>query len=103
MSSARDQVTITFEPSGLSRTVKRGRQLLAIIRESGLPIGYSCRGQGVCTACVVRVLGEANPISNEEAQLIERVAENTPTADGALRVACLVRVDSDLTVRADYW
>tara|TARA_B100001250_G_C19602148_1_gene701107 strand:- start:254 stop:565 length:312 start_codon:yes stop_codon:yes gene_type:complete len=98
-----DQVTVTFAPSGVTNTVNRGRRLLTVIREAKLPIGYSCRGQGVCTACAVRVIGDLEPANLQETKLIERIEDHAPNQDGAIRIACLARVDSDLTVRADYW
>jgi ferredoxin len=97
------RVHVTFNPSGVTIEARTGRQLLAVIRESGLPIGYSCRGQGVCTACAVRVKGKTNPIEEQERRLLRRLADIEENDSGALRIACLVHVEDDLFVRADYW
>ena len=97
------EVTITFQPSGHSVQTRSGRQLLAIIRDAGLPIGYSCRGQGVCTACVVSVSGPISVRTPGEQVLLSRVEDRSAPHGEELRISCLVRVQGDVKVRADYW
>ena len=103
MSLNAPQVTVTFQPSGQAVRVRQGRQLLAVIREAGLPVGYSCRGQRVCTACAVWVTGAIEGPSDEEAALLNRLGERSSTTEAELRISCFVHVEADMVVRADYW
>lgn len=89
--------TLTFLPDGATLEVPAGTPLLAAILRAGRPIGYSCRGAGVCTACRVRVEGEVSPVAPDEARLLATLGSS------AYRVACLCRVVGDCRVRADYW
>ena len=98
-----EKVTITFLPSGQVCEVRKGVSLLKVIREQGLPIGYSCRGQGICIACFVWVSGATRPESAQEIALLERLGEGPNREGFSPRIACLVKVDSDMIVSADYW
>jgi ferredoxin len=89
---------ITFLPDGATLEVPRGTRLLGAVLRANRPIGYSCRGLGVCVACRLRVEGEMAPPDERERRLLARVAE-----PGPWRIACLARVEGDVTVRADYW
>jgi ferredoxin len=89
---------ITFLPDGATLEVPAGTRLLAAVLRAGRPIGYSCRGLGVCVACRLRVEGDAAPPDERERALLARIAE-----PGPWRIACLARIDGDVTVRADYW
>ncbi len=103
MSVTSAEVTVTFQPSGHSMRVRKGRQLLAIIRDAKLPIGYSCRGQRVCTACAVWVAGEASKTTPQEEALLARFEERRSPAGEELRISCFVRVEANVSVRASYW
>ena len=103
MSLNAPQVTVTFQPSGQTVRVRQGRQLLAVIREAGLPIGYSCRGQRVCTACAVWVSGAITGPSTEERTLLSKLGERSARTDAEFRIACFVHAETDLVVRAEYW
>ncbi len=96
-------VTVTFLPDGQRRVVPTGRRVLAALLDAQRPIGYSCRGLGVCVACAVWVNGPQSPISAAEAKLLEQVDEPL-TRDGAQRrIACLACVEGDVSIQADYW
>ena len=56
---------------------------------------------GVCTACVIYVRGEASPISPREAQLLANVESLAP--EWKPRIACLARVSGSVEVRTTYW
>jgi ferredoxin len=100
---SRDLVKITFLPDGETLDVMIGTRLLKVILDAGRPIGYSCRGQGVCTACVLRVVGHASPIGPPEQALLDRLGPTPSDGEGVLRIGCFVRVLGDSSVRADYW
>ena len=90
--------TVTFEPDGQTLEVPAGTPILRAVLRAGRPIGYSCRGAGVCVACRVRVLGTVSPPTPAERALLIRTDEPE-----GFRIACLARVEGDLSVRADYW
>lgn len=89
---------VTFLPDAATLDVPPGTPLLAAVLRAGRPIGYSCRGLGVCVACRLRVEGEVSPVESAEARLLAGLSE-----PGAYRIACLCKVQGDCRVRADYW
>lgn len=75
--------------------VPEGTSLLAAIVRARLPIGRSCRGQGVCFACRVAVEEGApnlSPRTTIEDSLTDRA-----------RLACRARVHGPLTITTPYW
>jgi ferredoxin len=90
--------TVTFEPDGQTLEVPSGTPLLKAILKAGRPIGYSCRGAGLCIACRVRAKGAVSPPTPAELTLLAKTDEPT-----AYRIACLARVQGAMTIRADYW
>jgi 2Fe-2S ferredoxin len=92
-------VRVRAEPWGREIEAHIGARLYEVIRGAGLPLGGACAGEGICAACGVRVLsGDPGPEGPLERR---RKAENGVRAE--LRLACLVRLRGDLTVRAPYW
>ncbi len=89
---------MTFEPDGQTLEVTPGTSLLAAVLRAGRPIGYACRGLGVCVACRLRVEGPLSPVGEAEARLLAALEEPAP-----YRIACLARIVGDVRVRADYW
>ncbi|WP_373047468.1 2Fe-2S iron-sulfur cluster-binding protein [Vulgatibacter sp.] len=70
-------------------TVPR-RTLLGVARRAGAPIGYPCRGEGVCGRCTVLITGGATrlaPPGDRERALLAHVG----AAPGE-RLACLAEV-----------
>lgn len=87
-------VTVTFHPAGVTVEVPAGTTLLEAARLAGLPLPSTCGGRGTCGDCAVRILeGDAPPPGGlEQASLAG--------APPSVRLACLTRVTSPLTVRA---
>jgi ferredoxin len=94
-------VVVTFEPDGAVLEVCPGTPLLAAILRAGRPIGYACRGQGVCVSCRLQVWGAVSPVDAAEAALLARLGPDAQVPDQ--RIACLVRIEGDVRVRASYW
>ncbi|MFZ4737403.1 MAG: 2Fe-2S iron-sulfur cluster-binding protein [Bradymonadia bacterium] len=92
---------VTFEPDGAVLEVRAGTPLLAAILAARRPIGYACRGLGVCVSCRLQVWGAASAVDAAEAALLARLSPDAQVADQ--RIACLVRVEGDVRVRASYW
>ena len=89
---------MTFLPDGQQTQVASGSPLLKVVLGAGRPIGYACRGQGVCVPCRLEVTGPMSPITAAEQALLDSLE-----APAAWRIACLARVEGDVEVRADYW
>jgi uncharacterized 2Fe-2S/4Fe-4S cluster protein (DUF4445 family) len=88
-----DVVTVTFEPPGVTVVVPAGTTVLEAARHGGVQLPSTCGGAGTCGDCAVRVLkGEAAPPSPSEAAALAGAGRD-------VRLACLLRVTSPLTVR----
>ncbi len=96
-------VSVTFLPDGQRIVVPRGRRVLAAVLSADRPIGYSCRGLGVCVACVVWVEGPQSPIAEAEAKLLAQVDGPLKRGDAHRRIACLAGIEGDASIQADYW
>jgi len=94
-------VLIRFEPSGRSIRVPVGTSLIEAIDQVGLPVARACGSDGVCCRCGVNVLEGREELQDESQQEIELKERNR--IDQGLRLACRVRVEAPMVVRARYW
>ena len=68
-------------------------------RAAGYPIGFSCRGQGICVACVVWVSGEFEPVQ----RICSLAKVGADHREGFVRrIACFVHVEDDIALTTDY-
>ncbi len=85
--------TVTVEDEK-SFEVESGTKLVLAIEDAGIDIMHRCGGDARCTTCRVQVLaGEPGPMDELEQARLAR--EASLAAD--IRLACQVRVESDLT------
>ena len=96
-------IRITFRPDGEVIKAARGIGLLRAVLDADRPVGYSCRGRGVCVACALWVTGPASEISPTEAALLARLPPSTREDGAVQRIACLARLMGDVDIHADYW
>jgi 2Fe-2S ferredoxin len=81
--------------------VPKGANLMAALREGGRPVASSCRGQGVCTKCVIRIVeGKHNLSAQNQNEKDLREIHDIPKD---VRVSCQTFVEADVTVDATYW
>jgi len=93
---------IRFLPSGRSVTMRvDDMTLLEATREAGLPIASACGENGACARCGLEILAGGENLANETER--ERTIKERNRIDPALRLACRVRPQGDVTVRATYW
>lgn len=82
--------------------VESGSILMDSLLKIGLPVASSCRGDGVCTKCRLRVHAlepdAVSPITDFEQSLLDRIA-----ADDDERISCQTKVRGRIEVDADYW
>jgi uncharacterized 2Fe-2S/4Fe-4S cluster protein (DUF4445 family) len=86
------ECTITFLPHDRAITVAAGESLIRAALQAGVHINASCGGEGVCGKC--RVLVEKGTVSGG---ISERIGQED--IDKGYRLACLVKVTEDVTVR----
>ncbi len=90
---------IQLRPSGAEIEVPGGTLLIEAIRRAGLPIASPCGDELICAKCGVRIV--SGQVTREAPIERETKARNRVPAEQ--RLACAVRVHSDLIVAADYW
>ena len=78
-----------------------GTSLLEAAREAGLPVASACGAEAVCARCGLEIVEGGALVEVETAREREIKARNR--IDPKLRLACRVRVASDLSVTAPYW
>ncbi|GHS93583.1 ferredoxin [Synergistales bacterium] len=71
-----------------------GVVLLDAIRSAGVAMESPCSGKGLCGKCKVRVLYGVAPSPKEDERRLLSVSE----IESGFRLACLLSVDSDLTI-----
>ena len=81
--------------------VKPGLKLSQVIREASLPLGFSCGGRGVCTACSVWVKGPASQLSEKESHLL--AGDEILREGWQRRISCLTYVNASISITTDYW
>ena len=96
-------VQISFIPFGTNLSVPNGTSILKAIKLAGYPVGYSCRGQGVCVACAVWVEGSVSEPTVREIDLLGQRSDAQQRGPFNLRISCLTRVKGPVRVTTDYW
>ena len=86
------ECTITFLPHNRTIAVSAGESLIRAALQAGVHINASCGGEGVCGKC--RVLVEKGNVSKG---ISDRISKED--IDRGYRLACLVKVTEDVTVR----
>ena len=85
-------VSITFEPSGISGLVAQGTYLIEAARRMGAPLGAGClAGKGDCPACVVAVKAGANLLSPPTS--VENTHLGAEGLSDSLRMACQTKIE----------
>ncbi len=84
---------VTFLPRGRQVVVEYGQSVFEAGKAAGVYIPTTCGGKGTCGRCRVRVEGQARPSTYIERQFIPQ-----PDLAGAVRLACRLRVEDDITV-----
>ena len=76
--------------------VAAGKKLVLGIEDAGIDILHRCGGNARCTTCRVQMLtGDVAPMGDLERERLAREAALGPD----IRLACQIRVESDLSVR----
>ena len=86
--------TIKFLPGKREITVSSGKTLLEAARENGIMVAAPCGGRGLCGGCAVRISLPESLAATEE----DRRHLSQEQIDSGFRLACQLKVKSDLTV-----
>lgn len=76
----------TIAAQGRVLPIVAGESLLEALNRAALPLGQSCRGEGVCRSCALRVVFGAEALAPPTA--LERRAGRSLDLDGGWRLAC---------------
>ncbi len=78
-----------------------GTTLLDAVRHAGLPLGQSCRGEGICRSCAIEILAGAEqlapPSALELRQLRPRPGEPDDPHAPTQRLACQAPIPAPTT------
>ena len=85
-------VSVTFEPSGISGLVAQGTYLIDAAKRLGAPLGNQCRkGNGECAACVVSVKSGNELLSTPSAAEQKLFGSDADAA--TLRLLCQTKIE----------
>lgn len=87
-----NEVTVRFEPAGVTANAQVGSHLLDVALEAGVHINASCGGKGVCGKC--RIIVEEGEL---EGGVTEKISQDD--ADKGVRQACLATLKEDVVIR----
>ena len=83
-------------PIGKTLRVPKGRLLADALTEAGIHLNFSCGGRGICGKCRVEILAGAIPPAGDGDRAEGR---KTKSSSPPRRLACRLRVRSDLSIR----
>ncbi len=92
-------ICIRFEPSGQTIEVKPHTTLFDAVVAADLPIASSCGADGVCGRCGLRLVTGSLPTPSKREQRVHKANR----LDEQLRLSCMIKVNADIVVTADYW
>lgn len=102
MADATRRCAIRFLPSQRVVEIDAGEMtLLDATLRAGLPIASACGSEGACARCGLEIVAGAETLAPESER--ERRIKERNRIDPRQRLACRVRPEGDLTVRAGYW
>jgi len=81
--------------------VPSGENLMKALMTHGVPVASSCKGDGVCSKCKVKVLEGRQNLSIEE--ISETILKNKNSISAQERISCQCRVLGDVTIDTGYW
>ncbi|MFN8847183.1 MAG: 2Fe-2S iron-sulfur cluster-binding protein [Bdellovibrionales bacterium] len=91
--------TISFVKNKAPLTALAGENLMQFLLKHGVPVASSCKGEGICGNCRMRVDAAQLPeVSELENETLKR---NSCPPDE--RLSCQIYIDQDLNVDTDYW
>lgn len=101
-------MTIHFVPSKIHLTAIKvntedaaSMSLMALLLRAQVPVASSCKGDGICSKCRIRIVHGAENLTAEAA--LETKTKIRNKVDGDERLSCQVHITGDITVDTFYW
>lgn len=88
-------VRVRFLPAGREVELPRGAWLTAAAVRAGVGLVFDCDGQGLCATCRIRIVEGVEHVPPVQAAERVQLGEEV---EGGWRLACLLRVEGDVTV-----
>jgi len=88
---------ITIPQKNLCLEASEGINLMEFLLASGLPVASSCKGDGICSKCFIKVTPRSDPSDLEK----NTMARNK--IPDQYRLSCQIWVTTDLVVETTYW
>jgi 2Fe-2S ferredoxin len=93
---------VSFVKSHLnSFEVSAGENLMKALFAQGIPVASSCKGDGVCSKCKVKVVTGALNLSGEK--VTETILKAKNLIASSDRISCQCEVLGDVTIDTGYW
>ncbi len=93
--------TVRFLKPRAPIVVAEGENLMTALLNAGVPVASSCRGDGVCAKCRVKVTEGLQHLSTEtNAEAALRLRLGIP---GDERLSCQAQVIGDIKIDTAYW
>lgn len=69
--------------------------------DNGIPVASSCKGQGVCGKCHIKILKGAANLSAETPSELQLKEKNCISETS--RISCQTKILGNIVIDADYW
>lgn len=92
---------VNFLKSKPAIEVELGANLMQALLSHDIPVASSCKGDGICAKCRVKVLEGAKNLS--PATEIEIIRRDQLDFDRAERMSCQAQVLGDVRIDTSYW
>ncbi len=84
------KVTYIYGDERIEAEVEKGKPLLRIGLDAGVPIEHACGGNGFCTTCMCRITQGMNQLNARNDR-----EENMGVMDDPYRLTCQAEVEGD--------
>lgn len=92
---------ITFVKNKAPIDIPEGIMLMEALLAHGVPVASSCKGDGICGKCRMRIVEGADNLPAKSAAESSVLEKNLAGHDE--RLSCQVQVFGDLKVDTGYW
>ncbi len=92
---------ITFVKNKAPIDIPEGIVLMEALLAHGIPVASSCKGDGICGKCRMRIIEGVEHLASKSAAEIAVLEKNQ--ANVGERLSCQIQVLKDLKVDTGYW
>jgi 2Fe-2S ferredoxin len=92
---------ITFVKNKAPLQVPEGSNLMEKLLASQIPVASSCKGNGICGKCRIKIIDGADKLETPSDLEINTMQRNN--VETGSRLSCQLSVTHDLKIDTDYW